>query len=156
MYRFERGNDRIDVMSPDHLRRAAMLRRRPMFVVEGGTQALDRAVTLALNVGGEIVEVGIPDELGALVLKGAAYLADQRDRDRHVFDAAILAACIADPVSERSRLKGSDGKRLRALATALMDSRHPAWLALPASRRTGGQRRVAHPCRGTARTDRAG
>jgi hypothetical protein len=34
---------------------------------------------------GEVVVVlSIPDVLGALVLKGAAYVEDSRDRDRHL------------------------------------------------------------------------
>lgn len=83
VYRFERGSDRADVMSPDHARPPATMRRRPMFVVEGGKQAVDRAIALVLHDGDVTAELSVPDELGALVLKGAAYLADFRDRGRH-------------------------------------------------------------------------
>jgi hypothetical protein len=139
-YRFTRGADRIDVMSPDHTRPAPVLRRHPMFAVEGGKQALDRTMILAAEASpGETIELSVPDELGALVLKGAAYISDTRDRDRHLFDAAALAACITDHATERNRIKGSDSKRLRALTTALADDRHPAWLALPEPARVAGQ-----------------
>jgi hypothetical protein len=140
VYRYTRGADQIDVMSPDHTRPTPLLRRQPMFAIDGGKQALDRSMTLALEpTPGETIELSIPDELGALVLKGAAYLSDGRDRDRHLFDAAVLAACITDHATERNRLKGTDRKRLRALAIALADHRHPAWLSLPESARIPGQ-----------------
>jgi hypothetical protein len=140
-YRFTRGDDVIDVMSPDHTGRIKpALRHSPMFTVEGGKQALQRPLTLAMTTGsGAGVELTVPDELGALVLKGAAHTRDQRDRERHLFDAATLAACITDHAAELTRLKGSDGRRLRHLADALSNSRHPAWLSLPEPHRTAGQ-----------------
>jgi hypothetical protein len=114
--------------------------RHPMFAVAGGKQALDRTMTLAIEAAhGEVIELSVPDELGELVLKGAAYISDPRDRDRHLFDAAALAACITDHATERDRLKGSDNKRLRTLETALADHRHPAWLSLPEPARIAGQ-----------------
>ena len=139
-YRFTRGTDRIDVMTPDHARPVPLLHRHPRFTVEGGIQALSRAMTLAVEAApGEIIELSVPDELGALVLKGAAYISDPRDRDRHLFDAAALAACLTDHGTERNRLKGSDSKRLRTLATALADRRHPGWLSLSEPARIAGQ-----------------
>src|SRR5664279_4251934 len=88
-----------------------------MFQVDGGTQALARAVILAVtSTGGTRYDFSVPDQLGALVLKGAACIVDQRDRDRHLYDAAVLAAGITDHASALVRLKGTDGKRLRALA----------------------------------------
>jgi hypothetical protein len=140
VYRFTRGADQVDVMSPDHARPAPMLRRRPMFAVARGRQALDRRMILVLEAEpNEMIELSIPDELGALVLKGAAYISDSRDRDRHLFDAAALAACITDHADEQTRLKGSDTKRLRVLASALAEKRHPAWLALAEPARIAGQ-----------------
>jgi hypothetical protein len=62
-----------------------------------------------------------------------------RDRDRHLFDAALLAATITDHATELERLKGTDTKRIRALRTALDDVRRPAWLALPSECRLAGQ-----------------
>jgi hypothetical protein len=140
-YRFTRGDDVIDVMIPDNTGRIKpVLRRNPMFTVEGGKQALQRPLTLTLRTGsGPNVELNVPDELGALVLKGAAHLHDKRERERHLFDAATLAACITDHAAELARLKGSDVKRLRHLADALADRRHPAWLSLPERYRIAGQ-----------------
>jgi hypothetical protein len=140
-YRFTRGHDVVDVLSPDHTGKIKpQLRKSPMFAVDGGKQALQRLMALSLTSGGGTpIEVNVPDELGALVLKGAAYVSDRRERDRHLFDAASLAACIADHAAERIRLKGSDAKRLRHLKAALDDARHPAWLALVEPYRTAGQ-----------------
>jgi len=151
VYRYERSQDAqlldvpdvIDVMAPDHLGpyRAARLGNSPMFAAPGGRQSLSRTVRLAMTTdGGVTVEFGIPDELAALILKGAAHLGDRtRERVRHLFDAAVLAATITDHAAERARLKGSDGKRLRHLCNELADERHPAWLRLPASLRSKGR-----------------
>lgn len=145
-YRYTRpsalGNETIDVMAPDHAspRAARRLHGRPMFAVEGGTQALNRAMTLRVETGtGDVVMLSVPDELGALVLKGAAYSVDRRDRDRHLMDAAVLAACITDHAAELERSAGSDRRRLRRLATALADPMNPAWLALDPQMRIAGQ-----------------
>ena len=111
-----------------------------MFEVEGGTQALGRTVVFEMQTGAEeVVRITVPDELGALVLKGAAYTADSRDRDRHLQDAAVLAACITDHATELSRLGGSDRKRLRILNRALADPSNPAWLSLTPDLRLVGQ-----------------
>ena len=154
-YRFERGGDRIDVMSPDHARPPASLRRRPMFVVDGGKQAVERAMTLGIDTGaGDVIELSVPDELGSLVLKGAAYLRDRRDRDRHLFDAAVLAACIDNPIAERPRLKGSDSKRLRSLACALADPRPPSMAHACRTAPHSRSGRNPHPHRVDAAADR--
>ncbi|MDR1295558.1 MAG: hypothetical protein LBK59_11535 [Bifidobacteriaceae bacterium] len=49
---------------------------------------------------------------------------------RHLTDAALLAALVVDHADERTRLHGSDWRRLRFLAAKLGDRAHPAWLAL--------------------------
>jgi hypothetical protein len=151
VYRYERSRpnqlgestDVIDVMAPDHLgpHRAPRLGNSPMFAVPGGKQALGRTVKLAMTTGpGKTVEFSLPDELAALILKGAAHLNDRTpERERHLSDAAVLAATITDHGAERARLKGSDGKRLRHLREQLADERHPAWLRLPAPLRRHGQ-----------------
>jgi hypothetical protein len=113
-------------MVADHVapRAQQLLSGQPMFAVEGGTQALQRIMVYAFDTG--VVgadEISVPDEFGAFVLKGAAHLADRRDRERHLQDAAVLAACITDHAAALSRLGGSDRKRIRHLAEALSDPR---------------------------------
>lgn len=135
------GVETIDVMAPEHAspRAARRLRGWPLFEVEGGSQALGRTMTCRVETGGEgVVGLSVPDELGALVLKGAAYSVDRRDRDRHLMDAAVLAACIRCHAAEIERLGGSDRRRLRALSKALADPAHPAWLALDPGHRIAG------------------
>jgi len=145
-YRYARsgefGLEKIDVMVPDHARPSARrrLHGRPMFEVEGGTQALGRTMAYELEDGSfHSTRITVPDELGALVLKGAAYESDRRDRERHLQDAAVLAACIIDHATELRRLGGSDRKRLRTLAEALSDTTNSAWLALTPEHRVAGQ-----------------
>ena len=145
-YRYLRGEkplvDKIDVMAADHAapRVRQELRGRRMFAVDGGTQALRRTMIYAMRTpSGASYDISVPDELGALVLKGAAHLADRRDRDRHLTDAAVLSACITDHAGEMDRTAGSDRKRIKHLAEALADHRHQAWLTLDQARRTAGQ-----------------
>jgi hypothetical protein len=142
VHRFVRGDDQIDVMTADHAKpeRRQPLRNGRMFEVPGGTQAQDRTMILAVTSGdGALVDFTVPDELGALVLKGAGYITDPRERDRHLFDAAMLAATITDHATEVARLAGSDRKRLRRLNADLADPSHLAWQTLPREHRLPGQ-----------------
>jgi hypothetical protein len=140
-YRYLRGADKIDVMAADHAapRTRRELRGQPMFEVQGGTQALRRTMIYDVDTPTGRYEISVPDELGALVLKGAAHMRDRRDTDRHLFDAAVLAACVTDHATELGRLGGSDRKRISHLAGHLADPRHKAWLALDPEHRTAGQ-----------------
>ncbi|WP_240615043.1 hypothetical protein [Arthrobacter ruber] len=82
--------------------------------------------------------VSIPNALGALVLKGAAYMSDSRDPGRHLEDGAVLAATMTAPLSVVPELKGHDRNRIGALHKELINERHSAWLLLePANRDTG-------------------
>lgn len=67
-----------------------------------------------------------------------AYLTDTRDRDRHLFAAAVLLACIDDPFAEREEFIGSDRARIAVLRRSLGED-HPAWRALPEDHRTQAQ-----------------
>lgn len=127
--------DQLDVMVADHVapRMApAPVRGFPVFAVPGGTAALRRTVNCDLEVDGDSMTISVPDPLAALVLKGAAYLADHRDGRRHLVDAAVLAATIREPRRERQRMRGSDARRIGALADELLDGRHSVWRMLNA------------------------
>lgn len=110
-----------------------------MVRIEGGTQALKRTYNARLEIEpGTITTVSVPRPFGALILKSAAYTADSRDRERHLFDAAALLACIEDPFTERENLAGSDRRRLTILVKALPQE-HPAWRALPSGTRSDAE-----------------
>lgn len=123
VYRFVRAHDdaRIDLLAPDHTPPRRRLRTvgGDTIRIEGGTQALRRATTVHVVKGERTARVPVPDLLGALVLKAAAWAVDNRDRERHSGDAAFLTSLIADPLAERDRFAGSDRKRLLRLDQVL-------------------------------------
>ncbi len=134
--------DIVDVMVADHS--APSIRERlgkfPMVAIEGGTQALRRTINARLTIGGEDVTLSVPDTLGAAIVKSAAHLVDSRDPARHLADAAVLLACMADPFTDRDRLTlGSDRKRVAHLVEHLGAPHHPAWRALEADAARDGQ-----------------
>jgi hypothetical protein len=119
VYRFVRARDdaRADVLAPDHTPPRRRLRTvgGDTIRIEGGTQALRRAMPVQVVKGDRSALVPVPDLLGALVLKAAAWATDSRDRERHSGDAAFLVSLISDPLAERDRFAGSDRKRLLQL-----------------------------------------
>lgn len=136
------ATDVVDIMQADHPapRVLEKLGRFPMVAIEGGTQALQRTLNARLDINGAPVELSVPDTLGAVILKSAAHMADSREPERHLSDAAVLLACMEDPFAERERLtSGSDRKRLGHLNTHLGDPSHPAWVALEADAARTGQ-----------------
>lgn len=140
-HRFVRGKHQIDVMVADHLAPAWLptIGGRKPFQIEGGSQALQRTVNcrMTADADGEVL-ISIPNTLGALVLKGAAYKQDSRDRRRHLDDAVVLSAVIREPLTLSGQMKGSDRGRVQLLHAELKDPAHPSWLLLdPADRGTG-------------------
>ena len=92
-----------------------------------------------MSIGTFKVTVFIPNLIGALVLKCAAYATDRRNPHRHLEDAALLASLITDHANALSQLHGSDKKRLRKAAEALSDPNEPSWLLLAPQQRVKGQ-----------------
>ncbi|WP_240918718.1 hypothetical protein [Rhodococcus sp. 14C212] len=120
-HRFVRGGEQVDVMVADNLAPAhrPTVAGRPVFALPAGTSALRKTVDCEIDLGDQTVQLSVPDVLGALVLKGAAFREDTRERGRHLDDAAVLACTLDNPVHERARMIGSDRKRVGYLATAL-------------------------------------
>ncbi len=142
-YRFRHEDGRkVDLMVADHLpsRMSPRLGRRPAFEAPSGEQAIRRRDLYLLEFrGGVAVEVGVPDEFGALIAKGAAWLADRRDRERHLDDAAVLLACVEDASAlEYSSASANDRKRIDAVTGVLADEAHPSWVSLDAPDRRRG------------------
>ncbi|MEO9322079.1 hypothetical protein ABFT23_01230 [Nocardioides sp. C4-1] len=133
-------DDVVDVLVADHAPSSVVepLLGRDMIRIEGGTQALRRTVEARLEIESRAVSISVPRPIGALILKAAAYRTDNRDRERHLADAAALLACIDDPFAEREGFAGSDRGRLMALQRALTDD-HVVWLALPDRARRDGR-----------------
>jgi hypothetical protein len=135
------ATDTVDVLVADHAapRVVEKLRGRAMVKIEGGTQALRRTVNARLKVvTGQTTTISVPNEFGALILKAAAYQTDTRDRERHLYDAAVLLCCIEDPYLAREQLAGSDRGRLNVLANTLLVD-HAAWQRLSDPVRAEGQ-----------------
>lgn len=133
--------DQVDAMIADHAAPKAIekLRGKDMVRIEGGTQALRRTINAQLSFGTpEPVTISVPRPFGAVILKAAASIANTRDPERHLFDAAALLACIEDPFSERAEFTGSDRRRITALARQLPGNHRP-WRALPEAHRIQAQ-----------------
>lgn len=148
-HRFLRGKDQIDVMVADHLapKTVPRLGGRQAFQVAGGTQALRRTVNCRVTIdGGEPVLLSIPNALGALVLKGAAYREDSRDRGRHLDDAAVLLATVSNPLKLVAEMGGSDRSRILTLNRALSDADHDSWNVLDPDDRNRGISNLAVLC----------
>lgn len=138
-HRFVRGEQQLDVMIADHLAPAQVPRigGRKTFQVAGGTQALQRTVNCRMTADDDgPVLISIPNALGALVLKGAAYREDSRDKDRHLDDAVVLCATIRNPLVTARLMKGSDKSRVLSLHKVLSDAGHRAWQLLEPADRT--------------------
>ena len=146
-YRFVNADGRkVDIMVADHLPSGMKprLALRDAFVAPAGQQAIDRrdSYTLTFN-GGASVTLGVPDELGALVAKGAAFQVDQRDRGRHLDDAAVLFACVTDASEfDYDAMSRNDRRRLRVLVEQIGNPAHTSWVNLDAADRERGQMNV--------------
>jgi len=125
--------DIVDVVVADHAAPSVeeRMRRMDMVKIPGGTQALRRTVNYRLEIEeSEITTISVPRPFGALILKAAAYVTDSRDPERHLFDAAVLLACIDNPIAERESFAGSDRSRMLVLERELVEG-HRAWLRMP-------------------------
>jgi len=142
-HRLRKGKLIADVLVADHLPKgkvdAAKVNRWPMLEIAGGAQAISRKMELSIDHPGGTSRIFIPNLLGALILKAAAYCADRRDRHRHLDDVALLASLLTDHRGALEQLHGSDRKRLRSAAEALSDPNDSAWAKLNVENRKAGQ-----------------
>lgn len=98
---------------------------RPLFAVSGGTRALQQTINIDVMTGADTVRLAVPTLRGALVLKGAAYVEDQRDRGRHAEDAVLLLACLDNADEVLSGLSQQSRRRLRAIVKVLTERSAP-------------------------------
>ncbi|MFJ4210450.1 hypothetical protein ACIPY2_18510 [Paenarthrobacter sp. NPDC089675] len=136
-HRFMRGTEQIDVMVADRLAPGVHQRLggSPIFALPAGTQALQRTMYCSVADESGPTLISIPNLLGALVLKGAAYREDSRDSRRHLDDAAVLAACVLQPMAMQAAMKGSDRSRIIPLYNTLKEQSHPSWMLLDSQER---------------------
>lgn len=136
-HRFRRGRDVIDVLVADHAAPSVFIARAVPQAVQapGGTRALRNTVNAVLSVDGEAVSISLPDEFGALVLKASAYVADRRDRDRHLEDLTTLLAAQTDTgdVIERCNVASAETRRRVSVALHALRSK-PGLAQSPAVR----------------------
>ncbi len=133
IYRFARGSEQVDLMVADHLPRwlAPRFQQRPAFVADGGAQALNRLDRYEVSSPTARITLSVPDSLGALVAKAQAYLVDQRDRYRHMQDAAVLLAAMTPMRTlDFGSITKNDRRRLRPLVTELSNPAADAWSLL--------------------------
>lgn len=133
----------VDILVADHLpsgkQKAARVNRWPMLEAPGGAQAIERKEQIEVTSNERSATIYIPNLLGALVLKCAAYATDKRDPHRHLEDVAVLASIATNHAEILQQLHGSDKKRLHKAAQALADPNEPAWLLLSVEQRVKGQ-----------------
>ncbi|WBU36712.1 hypothetical protein [Homoserinibacter sp. YIM 151385] len=145
-YRFRHPDARVvDVMVADHLPSHVRTRLagRPAFRAPAGQQAINRRELWRLEFADDTnCSIGVPNVLGALVAKGAAWIVDNRNPERHLQDAATLFAAVGDASALDYDLSTNDRKRLRALRDQLQDPRHAAWGLLDAQERLLGQQNL--------------
>ena len=139
------NNNSVDVLVADHAPKKLLgflnIFNIPLLSMPGGAQAIERSLLVKLidKTDDNEAILRIPDLLGALILKSAAYYADNTgNKEKHLYDAALLASLIDDPDSEAKRLHSkNDYKRLRFLKLKLnKDSIY--WDALDAKYKLNG------------------
>ena len=122
--------ENIDLLAADHLpqwverKHLTRIQGSRMFTAPGGAQACERCMTVLLqDDDGATRPIRIPDQLGALMFKAAAWQADSGEgRYRHLTDAMILCALMDDPETQRRRLHSrNDFTRIRLLCDAILD-----------------------------------
>lgn len=138
-HRFTRSDDIVDVMVKRGV--SARWAQRPVFVAPGAAQALDRRDWYTLYGADRHARIGVPDLLGAIVTKAAAFSNDQRDRGRHLEDLTVLLAAAG---SRRAlglhRITARDKQHLRPAFSEIADAGHDSWLVVDARDRAIGQR----------------
>lgn len=105
----------------------------------GGGQAIKRSMRLQLRYDQQSASIAIPDLLGALMLKSAAWEVDKTARrDRHLIDAALLLSLIDSPDEEAKRLHSSNDRKRILRLHELLAADFDYWSSLDQTHRQDG------------------
>ena len=126
--RMRRGHDVVDLLVDNHL--SKFLRPRSeinglrLLGMPGSRKAVKRSMLATLRHEGRTATICMPDLLGALLMKAAAWReTNQFGRERHLIDAMTLASLIDEPTEELARLDNrspSDRRNVRTLTSTLL------------------------------------
>lgn len=123
-----KSEHKVDLMVTDYLygkakRENATLAVKRLCGMPGGGQAIRRSSHILIRYRDETAGIRIPDLLGAVMLKSAAWAVDKTNRrDRHLADAALLLSLIDDPDEQVERLHSrNDRKRILRLHEMLTE-----------------------------------
>lgn len=136
LHRFRNDTMVLDVMVPDHTPQHLVLRLagREAVPIVGAARALQRAACCTIDTGAGRADIPVPDLRGALVLKARAWVADTRDRGRHLYDLAQLSATIDDPLTLGAALDRKERRALRRVTMPVATTADP-WLQLASEHR---------------------
>ena len=130
-HRWKRDRVSFDVLLPEGLSRAGA--RTPTVTgaqtvqVPGGTQAIDRAQSVEVDIAGRVGRIIRPSLLGALVGKAAALeIPVDPNADRHSSDFITLASLIDNPAGMNVLVSRRDRARAAAMLSRLPES-DPVW-----------------------------
>lgn len=118
-FRFEVDGQVVDVLAPDGLKLPAMTDSQFQTIqIPGGSQALNRAETVAIVIDGERVELRRPTLLGAILLKARAMRVHSRPEDQRQ-DLISLLGLLTDPRAALDDLTTTERKWLRTIEAKL-------------------------------------
>jgi len=130
-HRWKRDRLSLDVLLPEGLSQAgartSTVTGARTVQVPGGTQAIDRAQSIEVDVAGRVGRIIRPSLLGALVGKAAALeIPVAPNADRHSSDFITLASLIDNPAGMNALVTRRDRTRAAAMLSRLPES-DPAW-----------------------------
>jgi hypothetical protein len=118
-YRYVRDSLVVDVLAPDGMNPPPTLDGALKAVsVPGGTQALARAETVTVRIGGDVFSLRRPTLLGAVLIKARSLLV-HHDRDAQREDLLTLLSLIEDPRAMAADLTHAERRWLRRAETQL-------------------------------------
>lgn len=131
VHRFARNSEVVDVMVARDVRSSTRWRSRPILRSPGAAQALVRRDTYTFVSDRRHVDVDVPDSVGAMIAKAAAFAVDSRNPQRHLEDLAVLAAATGSARSiDLTELRKKDRRHLSRVVPLLADPGHVAWSVL--------------------------